>query len=62
VLAGTGLVLLLAATAVPLASAAAAGRFGTGLVVLALGEVFGRYLFYVTVVPFGTAGSFGARR
>ena len=35
--------------------------FGTGLAVLALGEVFGRYLFYVTVVPFGTAGSFFER-
>jgi formate dehydrogenase iron-sulfur subunit len=61
VLAGIGLSLLVSATAVPLAGAAAAGRFGTGLVVLGIGEIMGRYLFYVTVVPFGTAGSFFER-
>ncbi|HWC12264.1 MAG TPA: DmsC/YnfH family molybdoenzyme membrane anchor subunit [Acidimicrobiales bacterium] len=61
VLAGTGLTLLVSAFGVPLAGSAAAGRFGAGLLVLGIGEVIGRYLFYVTVVPFGTAGNFFAR-
>ncbi|HEX2192121.1 MAG TPA: DmsC/YnfH family molybdoenzyme membrane anchor subunit [Acidimicrobiales bacterium] len=60
-LAGVGLALLVSAFAVPLAGPAAAGRFGVGLVVLGLGELIGRYLFYVTVVPFGTAGNFFER-
>jgi DMSO reductase iron-sulfur subunit len=59
--AGAGLALLGSALAVPLAGPAAAGRIGTGLVVLASGELIGRYLFYVTVVPFGMAGSFFRR-
>ncbi len=60
-LAGIGLALLASAFAVPLTSAAAAGRFGTALVVLGTGELLARYLFYVTVVPFGTAGKFFER-
>jgi len=60
-LAGTGLLLLVFALTAPLGGEAAAARFGTGLVVLGVGEVLGRYLFYVTVVPFGTAGNFFAR-
>ncbi|HEX2274506.1 MAG TPA: DmsC/YnfH family molybdoenzyme membrane anchor subunit [Acidimicrobiales bacterium] len=61
VFAGVGLALLGAAFAVPLAGPAAAGRIGTGLVALGAGELIGRYLFYVTVVPYGTAGSFFRR-
>jgi DMSO reductase anchor subunit len=56
-----GLVLLASALAVPLAGPAAAGRLEAALVVLAGGELVGRYLFYVTVVPFGIAGSFFER-
>ena len=56
-----GLVLLASALAVPLAGPAAAGRLEAALVVLAAGELVGRYLFYVTVVPFGIAGSFFER-
>jgi DMSO reductase anchor subunit len=56
--AGTGLLLLASAGAVPLAGPAATGRLATALVVIALGELVGRYLFYVTVVPHGTAGGF----
>jgi DMSO reductase anchor subunit len=59
--AGAGLLLLLSATTVPLAGAAAAGRLGVALVMIALGELLGRYLFYVTVVPHGTAGGFAGR-
>ena len=42
----------------PLAAAAAGGRLAAALVVVAAGELAGRYLFYVTVVPFSVAGSF----
>jgi len=59
--AGTGLALLLFTAAAPLGGAAAGGRLATGLVVIALGELAGRYLFYVTVVPYGVAPSFFAR-
>jgi hypothetical protein len=41
-----------------LAGAAAAGRLGAALVVLAAGELAGRYLFYVTVVRLDMPGSF----
>jgi formate dehydrogenase iron-sulfur subunit len=61
-LAAAGVALLASALAVPLAGAAAAGRLGTALVLLAAGELAGRYLFYVTVVPFGMAGTFFDRR
>ncbi|MGQ0521146.1 MAG: DmsC/YnfH family molybdoenzyme membrane anchor subunit [Actinomycetota bacterium] len=47
---------------VPLAGPAAGGRLATALGVAALGELAGRYLFYVTVVPFRVAGSFFAGR
>ena len=56
--AGGGILLAATALAVPVAGPAAGGRLATALVVLALGELAGRYLFFVTVVPFRTAGSF----
>ena len=59
--AGVGLALLGSAFTVPLDGPAAAGRIGAALVVVAAGELIGRYLFYVTVVPFGMAGSFFRR-
>ena len=49
---------LLAWTPTGLGSAAAAGRLAVALVVVAAGELAGRYLFYVTVVPFEVAGSY----
>ncbi|MDP8937189.1 MAG: dimethyl sulfoxide reductase anchor subunit [Actinomycetota bacterium] len=58
VIAGAGLLLLASAATVPVAGAAAGGRLATGLVVIALGELAGRFLFYVTVVPYKVAGSF----
>ena len=60
--AGAALFLLASALAVPVAGAAAGGRVATALVVIALGEVLGRYLFYVTVVPYRVAGSFFGTR
>ncbi|MDQ4096621.1 MAG: dimethyl sulfoxide reductase anchor subunit [Actinomycetota bacterium] len=60
-LAMAGVALLVSAMTVPLAGSAAAGRLVTALVVLAAGELAGRYLFYVTVVPFGMAGTFERR-
>jgi len=57
-----GLGLLVSATAVPLGGAAAGGRLAAALVVIALGELAGRYLFYVSVVPYRMAdGFFGGR-
>ncbi|HEX2700205.1 MAG TPA: DmsC/YnfH family molybdoenzyme membrane anchor subunit [Acidimicrobiales bacterium] len=47
---------------VPVAGPSAGGRLATALGVAALGELAGRYLFYVTVVPFRVAGSFFAGR
>jgi len=47
---------------VPLAGPSAGGRLATALGVAALGELAGRYLFYVTVVPFRVAGSFFSGR
>jgi len=55
---GAGLFLLASTLAVPVTGPAAGGRLATGLVVIALGELAGRYLFYVTVVPYKVAGSF----
>ena len=46
---------------VPLAGPAAGGRLAAALAVAVLGELAGRYLFYVTVVPYRVAGSFLAR-
>jgi formate dehydrogenase iron-sulfur subunit len=57
-----GLALLASALAVPVSGPAAAARIGTGLLVLGGGELIGRYLFYVTVVPYGMAGSFFSPR
>ncbi len=59
--AGLGVAASAGALTAPLAGPAAEARLGTGLVLLALGELAGRYLFYVTVVPYSTAGSFFAR-
>jgi DMSO reductase anchor subunit len=57
-----GLGLLVAATTVPLGGAASGGRLGAALVVIAVGEAAGRYLFYVSVVPYRMAdGFFGSR-
>ena len=56
------LALLAWTTTVPLAGASAGGRLAAALGVAALGELAGRYLFYVTVVPFRVAGSFFAGR
>jgi len=57
-----GLGLLISATTVPLGRAAAGGRLGVALVVVAVGELAGRYLFYVSVVPYRMAdGFFGSR-
>jgi formate dehydrogenase iron-sulfur subunit len=58
----TTLALLAWTATVPLAGASAGGRLATALAVVALGELAGRYLFYVTVVPFRVAGSFFAGR
>ena len=55
---GGGLLLLASVVTVPVAGPAAGGRLATAVVVIALGELAGRYLFYVTVVPFRVAGSF----
>jgi DMSO reductase anchor subunit len=46
------------ALAVPLTGPAATGRLGTALAAVLAGELIGRYLFYVTVVPYGMVGSF----
>lgn len=58
----TTLALLAWTATVPLAGASAGGRLAAALGVAALGELAGRYLFYVTVVPFRVAGSFFAGR
>jgi formate dehydrogenase iron-sulfur subunit len=57
-LAVVGLGLLAGALLEPLSSAAAGGRLGAAVVVVGAGELLGRWLFYVTVVPFRVAGSF----
>ena len=58
----TTLALLAWTLTVPLDGAVAGGRIAGALFVAALGELAGRYLFYVSVVPFRVAGSFLARR
>ncbi|MGH9268688.1 MAG: hypothetical protein ACRD0D_10995, partial [Acidimicrobiales bacterium] len=57
-LAAAGATLLASATAEPLAGPAAGGRLAVGFVAVAGGELIGRWLFYVTVVPYRVAGSF----
>ncbi|MEA2931254.1 MAG: hypothetical protein QOI56_39, partial [Actinomycetota bacterium] len=52
------LMLLVGALMEPLDAAAAGGRLAAAVVVVAAGELLGRWLFYVTVVPFRVAGSF----
>ncbi len=57
-----GLGLLAFTLAVPLDGAAAGARLGAAVAVIALGELAGRYLFYVCVVPYRMAdGFFGSR-
>lgn len=58
VAAGVTLALLASALAVPFAGPAAGGRMAGALVVAAAGELVGRYLFYVSVVPYRVAGGF----
>ncbi|MGI9023839.1 MAG: hypothetical protein ACR2HV_11535, partial [Acidimicrobiales bacterium] len=54
--------LLAFSLAVPLDGAAAGARLGAALVVIAAGGLAGRYLFYVSVVPYRMAdGFFGSR-
>ena len=61
--AGLAVLLLLAwSTSVPVAGPSAGGRLATALGLVVLAELAGRYLFYVTVVPFKVAGSFFAGR
>jgi formate dehydrogenase iron-sulfur subunit len=61
--AGLAVLLLLAwSLAVPVAGPSAGGRLATALGLVTLAELAGRYLFYVTVVPFRVAGSFFAGR
>ena len=57
-----GLALVLSLTGIPLAGDEASGRLVVALGVLGAGELAGRYLFFVTVVPFRVAGSFFGRR
>ncbi|MGH9278953.1 MAG: DmsC/YnfH family molybdoenzyme membrane anchor subunit [Acidimicrobiales bacterium] len=60
--AGITLALLAYAADAPLGSAASGGRLAVAFVVAGLGELIGRYLFYVTVVPYRVAaGFFGLR-
>ena len=59
--AAAGLVLVASASG-PLAGPGATVRVGAAVVVLGLGELLGRYLFYVTVVPHGMAGGFPRSR
>jgi len=58
-----GLALALLASVVPtgLDGPAAGGRLAAALLAVAAGELAGRYLFYVTVVPYRVAGSFFGR-
>jgi DMSO reductase iron-sulfur subunit len=56
-----GLALLAWAVAAPVGGAAAGGRLAGAFVALALGELAGRYLFYVTVVPYRMAANLFAR-
>lgn len=62
VAAAATLALLAWALEAPPAASAAGGRLVTALVLAALGELAGRYLFYVTVVPYRVAGSFFSTR
>jgi len=57
-LAAVSLLLLVGALLEPLSSPAAGGRLGAAVIVVGAGELLGRWLFYVTVVPFRVAGSF----
>lgn len=60
--AGATLALLAWTLDAPLAGGDAGGRLATALVIAVLGELAGRYLFYVTVVPYRVAGSFFSGR
>ncbi len=56
--AGAGLALLAFTATAPIGDSAWVGRLATAAAVVALGELAGRYLFYVTVVPYRVAGGF----
>ncbi|MBA3268487.1 MAG: dimethyl sulfoxide reductase anchor subunit, partial [Acidimicrobiia bacterium] len=60
--AAMGLGLLAFSLNTPLAGTAAGGRLAVALVVIAAGELIGRYLFYVSVVPFRPADGFFGNR
>jgi len=57
-MAGVALLLLGGSLLEPMAGAAAGGRLAAAVVVVTVSELIGRWLFYVTVVPFSVAGSF----
>ncbi len=57
-----GVACLAWATTSPLSGPETGGRLAGALLIVACGELIGRYLFYVTVVPYRTAGSFFNRR
>ncbi len=57
-----GVALLASVATTPLAGSAAGGRLATALALLGAGELAGRYLFYVTVVPYRIAGRFAPSR
>ncbi|MGI9033016.1 MAG: DmsC/YnfH family molybdoenzyme membrane anchor subunit [Acidimicrobiales bacterium] len=59
---GGGVGLLAFAAGAPLGGAASGGRLAVGLVLIAVGELAGRYLFYVTVVPYRMAANLFASR
>lgn len=59
--AGAGLAMVASLLGLPLDGDEAAGRLVMALVVLGAGELAGRYLFFVTVVPYRVAGSFFGR-
>ena len=57
-----GLGMLAFSLVTPLEGAAAGSRLAVALVVIAAGELTGRYLFYVSVVPFRVADGFFGNR
>ena len=57
-----GLALMAWAVTEPLSSPSAGARLTAGVVAVAAGELAGRWLFFVTVVPFRMAGNFFGRR
>jgi len=56
-----GLALMVWAVGEPLAGPAAGGRLAVGVLAIAFGELVGRWLFFVTIVPYRMAGNFFGR-